>query len=223
MSPMIEFKNVYLTLKNQIHILENITYAINQGDFIILLGSNGSGKSSFLKLLDQRYQLTTGEICLPRKKIATLTQHYNESLFTSLTVIENYVLIKNKKEKKSAVIEYLNQFNENLKNKLHTVVDNLSGGEKQALALALNLINLPDILLLDEHTSALDPLTRKNLMLITDRMVKKYGITCILTTHDLDIATNYGNRILAIKNGKIHHACDNKNSLSTEKLLEACY
>lgn len=245
MNTIIELKNISLITKNNIAILNNINYSINQGDFVILLGSNGSGKSSLLKLLDQRYHFNQGEIHIHGKAInqyspaqlthiiATLTQHCNESLFPSLTVIENYSLIKNKniknifqfsrREKTSHIMQYLNQFNINLKDKLNTLVDNLSGGEKQALALALNLLNPPDILLLDEHTSALDPNTRKSLMTITDYMIKKYRMTCILTTHDLDIAANYGNRILAIKQGKISYTLNNKSIISHEQLLATCY
>ncbi len=228
-------------------ILSNITYAVQTGDFVIVLGSNGSGKSSLLKLIDQRYQPSSGKINLDGKlltsyrdksfhcAVKTLTQNYHESLFTSLTVLENYLLIRQQYEPNLLAIKtqheseflqtYLSQFNTNLSSKLNQIVDQLSGGEKQALALALTVLYPPRILLLDEHTSALDPKSAEQLMSMTQQITEKYHITCILTTHDLAIAEQYGNRILALRNGKIHHRIENdkKQDFNQENLLAACY
>lgn len=226
-------------------ILDNISYHIAENDFIVVLGSNGSGKSSLLKVIDQRYHATSGKISFAGKsitrysrqflanKIITLTQNYHESLFTTLTVFENYFLVKHKKRffslnknrEREICTNYLKKFNENLINKLDTLVDKLSGGEKQALALALAVIYPPKILLLDEHTSALDPNTAKQLMRLTDEIIAQYQMTCIMTTHNLDIALNHGNRILALREGKIYQSIDGeqKKTLDQQALLAACY
>ena len=286
-------KNPILILENlSLHnILHNINYTINDSDFIILLGSNGAGKSSLLKLLDQRYTPTSGKITLENKSITkysekdfsktiiTLTQNPQDSLFCSLTVLENCALASKRQQnclsirnffksvrlgiyrngrgcrtaspstgtyfpvqvntqpgaKKLRILpnnknrdffrNYLMEFNKNLSTKLDVMANSLSGGEQQTLALALSVLHPPKILLLDEHTSALDPKTAANLLDITNRVVKKHKITCILSTHNLETAVNFGNRILALSNGKIFKCFEyeEKEKLTTTDLLKICY
>lgn len=228
-------------------ILSHIHYEVAKGDFIIILGSNGSGKSSLLKLLDRRYKPTAGNILLDdvfiekvpvksfHRKVITLTQDYHESLFSTLTVFENCLLAKQrqktelfslpKKEEKHFFMDYLQEFNPNLPQKMDQIVDNLSGGEKQALALALSVLTPPEILLLDEHTSALDPKSAGTLMALTQRVIEKHHITCLLTTHDLDIALQYGNKILSLRHGEVYQTIDEtkKKALNQQDLLAACY
>lgn len=223
-------------------VLHRINYEIHPGDFIILLGSNGSGKSTLLKLLHRHYQPNSGEIHFhgkdisdhPTKKfseqVAVLTQNCSDSLFPSLTIYENYLLIKRQKllsithhtRERNYFSAYLQNFNPNLANKLNSLVDHLSGGEKQALALALCLLYPPSLLLLDEHTSALDPKSSDQIMQLTYQMIMKHNITCILTTHDLEIALRYGNRILMLREGEIHKAIDaqEKRGISKEMLVK---
>jgi putative ABC transport system ATP-binding protein len=245
---LLKIENVSLCFPRQEKpILSGISYLVNQGDFIIILGSNGSGKSSLLKLISQRYQPSIGTIYFENKSlknysvkqfsrhIKTLTQNCHESLFTSLTVLENYLLVKQQyephlfatqdKREREFFANYLLQFNPNLAAKLDCCVDFLSGGEKQTLALALTVLYPPRILLLDEHTSALDPKTAESIMLLTKEIVQRYQITCLLTTHDLSQAKDYGSRVLALKNGTIHQAFeyDTKRALSKTQLLAACY
>lgn len=245
---LLDIKNISLTFPGlEKPILSDINYQVNAGDFVILLGSNGSGKSSLLKLLDRRYQPSSGTIFLDKKSLAdypskefsnrviTLTQNCHDSLFTSLTILENYLLVKQRheaklfslrhKQEREFFAEYLRDFNPNLPNKLNQVVDNLSGGEKQALALALSVLYPPEILLLDEHTSALDPKSAQQLMALTSRVVSQHKITCLLTTHDLNIAMEYGDQILALRQGEVHQVIDpaGKKTLSQSELLAACY
>jgi putative ABC transport system ATP-binding protein len=247
-TPLLDIQSINLKVPGIDNpILKDINYQVKKGDFVIILGSNGSGKSSLLKLVDRRYQQTTGRILLEgksisalslktfSKKIITLTQNCNDSLFTSLTVLENYLLVKQRhehtlfsfrdKKERAFFAEYIKEFNPNLSVKLDQTVDKLSGGEKQALALALSVLYPPDVLLLDEHTSALDPKTGQQLMALTQRVVAEHHITCMLTTHDLNIAMHYGNRILALKHGTIHKTIEptDKSTVSSHALLEACY
>lgn len=222
--------------------LDQINYQIHPGDFVILLGSNGSGKSTLLKVLHRRYQPDSGEIHFHEKKMAThpskefnhqvavLTQNCMGSLFGSLTLYENYLLVKQQRlmtlthhrVEKKFLAEYLYTFNPNLATKLNYLVEQLSGGEKQALALALILLQPPSLLLLDEHTSALDPKTSNQIMQLTYKMITQHHITCILTTHDLDIALTYGNRLLMLREGKVHKTIDaqEKSILSKEQLIK---
>ncbi len=214
--------------------LKQISYKVQQGDFIILLGSNGSGKSSLLKLLHQQYQPDSGQIHFIQQsqRIAVLTQNCTDSLFPTLTLYENYLLTKKyqtflirHKQEKNYLAQYLFNFNANLANKLDLPIYQLSGGEKQALALALCLMQQPSLLLLDEHTSALDPKTSEQIMQLTHKMLLQHNITCILTTHDLEIALRYGNRILMLHEGNVlalfdHHE---KEKLSKAELINHYY
>lgn len=245
---LLEINNVSLAFPSLDRpVLETINYQVSAHDFIIILGSNGSGKSSLLKLLDRRYQTTSGNILLHdkkidhyasklfSKKITTLTQNAHDSLFISLTLFENYLLVKERYTKSFFIsrslrerqffADYLQAYNPNLSHKLDQTVEKLSGGEKQALALALSMLHPPGILLLDEHTSALDPKSATQIMMLTQAKAEEHGITCILTTHDMDIALQYGNRILALKQGQVHQAIDEKEKkkLTREKLLVECY
>lgn len=244
----IDIQNVSLTVQEtKLTILDNINYQIKTGDFVILLGSNGSGKSSLLKLLDRRYVATAGKILLSNKAIETysnanfskhvitLTQNYHDSIFPSLTIFENCLLVKYKLNKKIFAfskrqdrlffIDYLSKFNANLAKNLDAETGKLSGGEKQALALALSILYPPKILLLDEHTSALDPNAASQLMELTHQVAMKNKITCVLTTHDLNIAQNYGNRILALRKGKVHQVLEENKKLGVDRedLLAICY
>lgn len=199
------------------NILNNINYQIRENDFIVLLGGNGSGKSTLLKFISRHKHHHTD---MP---ITLLTQNVNDSLFNSLSIFENYLLynkIKKENERKF-LASYLMDYNPNLADKLDATIDTLSGGEKQALTLALCLLQPPKLLLLDEHTSALDPKTSKQIMELTFAMVKKHNITCIMTTHDLDIAMEFGNRILVLRNGKVHQTIDESEKIliTKDKLL----
>ncbi len=231
---MLEMKNITLNYANRENpILKEINYTINQGDFVILLGSNGSGKSSLLKILYRQYQADIGTVTLLQQplqkfkakefssKVAVLTQDFSESLFTSLTVYENFLLMAEiNKQYREFFQRYIRDFNPNLADKLDCTMDQLSGGEKQALALALRLLQPPALLLLDEHTSALDPKTSEQIMQLTQAMAKKHNITCVLTTHNLDIALRYGNKIVMLREGEIfkEYNCAEKALLSKEEL-----
>lgn len=228
-------------------ILQGINYTIDRGDRVMLLGSNGSGKSSLLKILNRVYQPTSGLIYLngialqkiPGKsfsqQVVTVTQDLRDSLFFNLTVLENCLLWEtrfqklsleiSKKKEKSFYQEYLVDFHRQLPAKLETCVAALSGGERQSLVLALCLLHPPELLLLDEHTSALDPKIAVTLIEYTEKLLQEKSITCVLATHNLDIAINYGNRLLALSDGQIKLQANGneKTKLSHEEILEKCY
>lgn len=245
MKNFIKFNNVQYQINHPFRIiLSGIDLQIAKNDFVIILGSNGSGKSTLLKLLDRRYSSFAGEIDIENqsiksynsrsfaKMLITLTQNPLSSLFPSLTVYENcQIALQQNPQKikkllvKSHFLQYLEDFNSNLPNNLDNLAGSLSGGEQQALALALGCLARPKILLLDEHTSALDPHAADRLMKITNEMVKKYEMTCLLTTHNLDIAQTYGTRLIALQQGKIicDYRDDKKFQLSANDLRRCCY
>lgn len=224
--------------------LNHLHYIIEDHDFVIVLGSNGSGKSTLLKLLYRLYQPDSGEIYFQNQplqklsqktftqKVRVLTQNYADSLFESLTLYENFKLVcasqnfklpKHQSERQF-LVHYLDDFNPHLGTKLDDLVSFFSGGEKQALALAFCLLTPPVLLLLDEHTSALDPKTSQQLMQLTQTLIKKHKITCLLTTHNLDIALQYGNRILILREGELDLTFDKKpKTLTREDLIKHYY
>lgn len=247
-SPLFHLSNVSLTIPGiNKRVLSDISFEIQSGDFIILLGSNGSGKSTLLKLLNGSLECSAGQLLYENNPITdyssqslstrfkTLTQNCNESLFPSLTLFENYLLVKqhyqsgvfSMKEKldREFLSDYLSAFNPKLAMNLNQSVEKLSGGEKQALALSLVMLYPPSCLLLDEHTSALDPKTAEHLMLLTAELIQKHKITCVLTTHDLSIAEHYGNKIISLKNGQLFKNFDKgeKCQLKQFNILNECY
>lgn len=237
---MLNLQNISLKLDGQ-QILSDINLEISRNEIIILLGSNGSGKSSLLKLIDRRYALQQGNLSIDSISIArysqknlgrtivTLTQNPLDSLFPKLTVKENCLLAcyrkPNHREKNLDFKDHLAQFNPKLVSHLNTLTGNLSGGEQQALVLALACLAKPKILLLDEHTSALDPHTADNLMTLTQEKVKENGMTCVISTHHLEHALRYGNRLIALQNGKIlkNYNREEKEKLSLEQIRNECY
>jgi putative ABC transport system ATP-binding protein len=235
MTNLLEAKNLNLTIGRK-KIIDNVSLKVNKGDFIILLGSNGCGKSSLLKLLYKKYLPESGEIIFDQlslykyksktfyKEFKFLNQNCSEALFMNMTILENYKLMTfGKKINQLKLGNYLAPFNQNLKAKLSQKVSSLSGGEQQALALALFTLNPPKLLLLDEHTSALDPSSTLNIIKLTDNIIKKHNITCIMSTHNLEIAKEYGNKIIALREGKIYAEIENKSSLDLNHMMQAYY
>lgn len=226
------------------NILNNINFSAQAGDFIVLLGHNGCGKSTLLSMINRQQEKTQGEIRLNNndittynkktyaKEVSSIHQDPNKHLCLSLTIMEHlklYLMLTKKQrinlKNTSEIKEYLQSFHPKLPNYLNKSVETLSGGEKQMLILALHLLLKPKLLLLDEHTSALDPQSRSKIISMTDSAIKKHQVTCIMTTHDLSIATQYGNRIIVMRDGKIHNQFNNteKNKLSPADLYHSCY
>lgn len=233
MQPLISLKNICFSIGEK-NIINHINLSVNSGDFIVVLGGNGSGKSTLLKLINKTYRCSSGDILFPgNSKIVTLTQFITDSIFTDLTIEENALLIEsassqnivNKKTLLAELPAYLSQFNANLPNALKTRVNQLSGGEQQILAFALYLRHQPDLLLLDEHTSALDPKKADAVMALTHQYLLKNRITCLMTTHSLPYAVKYGNRLIALRDGDIVFEADTekKTTLNTHDLLSYCY
>jgi len=247
MKPLINCNNVHFGVPGK-KIIQGINLELMPEDFLVVLGGNGSGKSSLMKLLNRVYEYTEGDIKIAgesiraynaksiRQKIMTISQFINDSLFLNLTIAENAIMIEstyaqiNKTPfKKRAFLKelpsYLDEFNPKLAKMLKSRVNELSGGEQQILALALYLRAKPKLLLLDEHTSALDPKKAAAVMKYVDKVIKEQKIACIMTTHNLDDALKYGNKVVAISDGEFifeaHGA--KKAKLKLNDLLEYCY
>lgn len=200
-------------------ILKNLSLEVNPGDFLVVLGGNGSGKSSLMKCINGLYRPQSGMYCLNgldmakrsveslAKSITTLTQDLNFSTFAEMTVYENCVIAALKHHafpSKESIQNYLKTFHRALPKKLGERACSLSGGERQCLALAMCLYSTPELLLLDEHTSALDPKVANDIMEITQTQVtQRPKMSVMMTTHNLDDALKYGNRLIMLKEGEI--------------------
>ena len=158
-------------------------------------------------------ELKTCCISSRAQSIITLTQDLNLSTFSEMTVLENCLISMERKRRfsfalstkkeRERIAKYLGEFNENLVDKLNDPISSLSGGERQTVAFAMSLWSFPSLLLLDEHTSALDPYMAKKLMHLTHEKALQQGITTVMTTHQLDDALQYGNRLIIMRQGKI--------------------
>ena len=243
MKPVCEIHNLSLRLQKNNYLLYNISYEVYQNDFIVILGLNGSGKTSMLKILNGSIKNYSGSIKIAHQEIkkipystytnyvSTITQNIEDGLFMDFSLMHNFQLYadsfrsQNNYKPFDDFLALLKSINVRLQHLLSAKASTLSGGEKQCFLLALHLFFKRNLLLLDEHTSALDPKTAKNIMCITAEQLLKQNITCIMTTHSLDDALQYGNRLISMKNGQIIRTFNGEAKLKLTKadLLNFCY
>ncbi len=198
------------------YVLKNINLEIEKNEKVVIIGPSGSGKSTFLRCLNTLEDVSSGAVYFNDLK---LNKHFYKKiqgkigmvfqsfqLFDNMTVLENITLapvlnkVMSKEEAKSVARMYLKQIH--LKGKEDFYPRDLSGGEKQRVAIIRTLMMNPDVILFDEPTSALDPeMTNEVLMLITE--VSKKNITMIIVTHEIDFAKNIATRVLFMDRGRI--------------------
>lgn len=194
-------------------ILSNINFEIKKGELVLLLGSNGAGKSTLIKSIMGDQAISAGELYVGRSSL--IAQDPRKSVYDDLTIEENCRLRTGKDYR-----EHLSRFLSHLVKIMDRPVALMSGGERQVLALALCLLDPPDLLLLDEHTSALDPKTASRVMSITMQMVQEFDVATLMTTHNLEHAEAFGARIIGIKHGQV---CFDGHASNRTQLLELCY
>lgn len=207
-------------------ILKNLDFTINEGDFITILGSNGAGKSTLFNVLAGNLNVAEGNIILRDRDIthdsALKRTKYISRVFQDpklgtaprMTVAENLLLALNRPKAFSlmprGIKKYLPLFTDitkkmgnGLDSRLQTAVGSLSGGQRQALSFLMATIQKPELLLLDEHTAALDPKTSEQLMHLTNQHVQATQQTALMITHNLEDALAYGNRLIVLHDGRI--------------------
>lgn len=227
---MFELKKIYKNYNpgsiNELCLFEDFNLTVEDGDFVSVVGSNGSGKTSMLNIIcgsiftDQGQILVNGKDMAGKKdfirhqRIGRVFQDPAKGTCPNMTILENMSIADNKGKKfdlrrgvnKAKIESYrdmLRPLNLGLEDKMHTKVSNLSGGQRQALALLMSTMTPIDFLILDEHTAALDPKTAEIIMELTDQIVKEKKITTIMVTHNLRYAVEYGNRLLMMHEGEI--------------------
>lgn len=219
--------------------LKGINLVVNDGDFCVMIGSNGSGKSTLMKCILGEYAIDAGHILINQQALALhersqllscVTQDVNKGTIAELSLLENMILSLGRgkpaklrffHQKRANVISMIQSLGMGLEKYIDESLRTLSGGQRQMIAVLMAIHSAPDILLLDEHTSALDPKTQKKLMQYTADSIAKHAMTTIMITHKLDDAIIYGNRLIMLDQGKIVLDVKGKEkaALTTEQLL----
>jgi putative ABC transport system ATP-binding protein len=207
---MIVLKNITKSFPGLFRpVLNDVKLSIDPGDFCVLIGSNGCGKSTLLKLISKEYLPDSGTISLSAD-VAYVTQDVNLGTIPELSLLENITLSEIRSPKlslysrcKEEVIKKIKELGIGIEAHLHQPLKMLSGGQRQMVATLMAVNSGRKILLLDEHTSALDPKMQDVLMTYTDQVISKMGITTIMITHKMDEAIKYGNRLIMLHKGKV--------------------
>jgi len=225
-------------------VFSEFSLEIRKGDFLTIIGSNGAGKTTLLDTITGNVAPDRGRILVNGKDITNLPRYQRSSFISkvyqnpamgtapSMTVYENLSMADNKgrpfgltlglnKRRKAHYRRILKELDLGIEDQLDTNVGSLSGGQRQCLALIMATLNKPEVLLLDEHTAALDPKTSKIIMEKTKELVERNNITTLMITHNLQDAISYGNRLIMLHEGKIllDISGEEKKKLTTERLL----
>ncbi|MBE6539696.1 MAG: ABC transporter ATP-binding protein [Ruminococcaceae bacterium] len=245
---MLEIKNLNKTFNagtvNEKQVLTDLSLTLNDGDFVTVIGGNGAGKSTLLNMVAGVYPADSGEIILDGINITHMPEHkrakYLGRVFQDpmmgtagdMWVEENLALamrrgktrflrwaITNKERKMFR--ELLSQLDLGLEDRLTTKMGLLSGGQRQAITLLMASLNDPNLLMLDEHTAALDPKTAAKVLEITDEIVGRHKLTTLMITHNMKDAIAHGNRLIMMHEGKVavDVSGEEKKNLTVEQLM----
>jgi putative ABC transport system ATP-binding protein len=206
--------------------LDDLSLTLASGDFGVVIGSNGAGKSSMLNAISGSLMLDSGQILINgddvtatpvHKRAARLARVFQDPMrgtAASMTVAENMLLADLRSSKRSLRLglnatrmatyrERLAMLGLGLESRLDTKVELLSGGQRQSLSLIMAVSGSPDLLLLDEHTAALDPRTADIVMKATIKTVEALKLTTLMVTHNMQHAIDYGNRVIMLDAGRV--------------------
>ena len=203
--------------------MDDITLHIRKGDFVSIIGANGAGKSTLFNAVCGSFLVDKGSITLSGKDITLVPEHARARVIGRLfqdpmrgtapdmSIEENLALAAGNggwlsrvsKKDKNDFRDRLSLLGMGLEDRMHQVVGLLSGGQRQALTLLMATYHLPELLLLDEHTAALDPGTADKVLNLTRSIVEENRITCMMITHDMQSALDLGNRTLMMDRGRI--------------------
>lgn len=242
---LLSVKNISKEYNNGTTALKNVSFDVEKGEFISIIGPSGSGKSTLLRSINKMIDISQGsilfenrnieklkkkEIELVRREIGMIFQNYN--LVERLTVIENVLHgrlgyksvfagilgIYSEEEKKDA-FNFLEKVN--MTKYAYQKCNELSGGQKQRVGIARAIMQKPKLLLCDEPIASLDPKTAENIMNYLKKIVTELKITCIVNLHQVDIAKKYSNRIIALNKGE--KIFDDKPEYLTDDMIEFIY
>ena len=226
------------------HVLKNLSLTVNKGDFITIIGSNGAGKSTLFNVIAGTYKASSGNIIYKMKNITKMPEYLkavfigrifqNPLLGTSgdMALEDNMILCRKKgfklpvislnKKVRKEFADHAARLNMGLEKRLGDNVGLFSGGQRQALTLLMTAMSHPELVLLDEHTAALDPDNSNRVMELTLQLREEYGLTMMMITHNMQHAIKYGNRLLMMDNGEIimDISGKEKENLTVEAIME---
>lgn len=225
--------------------LDNINLTLNNGDFVTVIGSNGAGKSTLMNIISGVMTPDHGMVTLDGKEVTFMSEYKRSHMIgrvfqdpmagtaPSMTIKENLAIAysRNKsrtlrtgvtKKRRELFKEVLESLHLGLESRLNAKVGLLSGGERQALSLLMATFTEPSVLLLDEHTAALDPSRAELITSLTREIVNRYHLTTLMVTHNMQQALDLGNRLIMMDKGQIILEVneEEKAKLTIENLLE---
>ena len=246
---MLEMTNVGKTFNsgtiNEKKALIDIRLRLGTGDFVTVIGGNGAGKSTLLNLVAGVFPCDGGKIVLDGTDITRQPEHVRAKLLgrvfqdpmrgtaSEMGIAENLAMAYRRGKRRTLrwgitagerelYHEKLKKLGLGLEDRMNSKVGLLSGGQRQALTLLMATIQKPKLLLLDEHTAALDPRTAKNILELTGEIVAEDSLTTMMVTHNMRDAIRFGNRLIMMNEGRIIYdiAGEEKRNLKVEDLLE---
>lgn len=246
---MLKIDHIYKTFNvgtiNEKTALNGATLTLNEGDFVTVIGGNGAGKSTMLNAVAGTWFVDSGSIFIDDTDVTKMPEHkrarflgrvfQDPMMGTSATmgIDENLALAARRGTKRGLRIgitkaarehyrELLAELDLGLENRLTSKVGLLSGGQRQALTLLMATLKKPKLLLLDEHTAALDPKTAAKVLALSDKIVAEHNLTTLMVTHNMRDAIVHGNRLIMMNEGQVvlDISGEEKKKLTVEDLLE---
>ncbi|NLW20379.1 MAG: ATP-binding cassette domain-containing protein [Clostridiales bacterium] len=225
--------------------LDDISLHLKPGDFVTVIGGNGAGKSTLLNCVAGVYRQERGSITLDGQRIDRLSEHrrarylgrvFQDPLMgtaADMEIQENLALALRRGKvrslrwgvtgkEKQGFHQQLASLGLGLEERMSVKVRLLSGGQRQALTLLMAILNAPKLLLLDEHTAALDPKTARKVLELSEQFISGLGLTCMMVTHNMRDAIAYGNRLIMMSQGRIILDVNggDKKKLTVEELIQ---
>ncbi len=248
MAEMLKLDNIHKTFNpgtiNKKIALNGVNLTLNEGDFVTVIGGNGAGKSTTLNAIAGVWPIDSGKIYIGGDDVTKLSEHkrakYLGRVFqdpmtgtaTTMSIEENMAIAARRGEKRGlswgithqerdTYREMLKTLDLGLEDRLTSKVGLLSGGQRQAITLLMASIKKPKLLLLDEHTAALDPKTAAKVLEISDKIIAENHLTAMMVTHNMKDAIVHGNRLIMMHEGKVilNISGEEKKKLTVEDLL----
>ena len=246
---MLELKNIYKTFNpgtvNEKRALQGLNLSLTDGDFVTVIGGNGAGKSTMLNIISGAYSVDEGSISIGGVDVTRLPEYkrapYIGRVFqdpmmgtaATMQIEENLALAARRGQRRGLRTgisraereqyrELLKILDLGLEDRLTSKVGLLSGGQRQALTLLMATLKKPQLLLLDEHTAALDPKTAAKVLSATEQIVRRDNLTTLMITHNMRDAIAHGNRLIMLYDGRVvvDVRGEEKSRLTVEDLLE---
>lgn len=238
------FKTFHAGTPNEVRALQDVSLTIGAGSFVVVIGTNGSGKSSLLNAVAGSFLVDQGKIHLggsditrwPEHRRATFMGRVFQNPFSgtapTMTIAENLALAARRGQPRglnwalplglrNEIRERVRQLNMGLEDRLDNAIGSLSGGQRQALTLLMATWLRPDLLLLDEHTAALDPKSADQVIALSEQIIEREKLTTLMVTHSMQQAAYLGDRLVMMYRGKVIHdyAGPDKRRLRPDDLL----